>query len=57
MQLVPGAIAALEEGHVGLDEGMEWGTTIVGVCGMNCGESGEVAFKEEWCGVQWEERG
>ncbi len=64
MQLVPGLIAALEEGGeedgkggVDLEEGMEWGTIIVGVCERNCGTSGEVVFREEWCGVQWEERG
>ena len=57
MQLVPGAIAALEEDDVSLEEGMEWGTIIIGVCGKNCGEVGEMVFKEEWCGVQWEETG
>lgn len=57
MQLVPGAIASLEEDEVNLEEGMEWGTIIVGVCGRNCGKVGEVVFREEWCGVQWEERG
>jgi pre-rRNA-processing protein TSR4 len=57
MQLVPGAIVALEEEDVNLEEGMEWGTIIVGVCERNCGEFGAVVFKEEWCGVQWEERG
>ena len=57
MQLVPGAIAALEDQYVDLDEGMEWGTIIVGVCGRNCGDIGEVVFREEWCGVQWEDRG
>ncbi len=57
MQLVPGAIAALEEDDVNLEEGMEWGTIIVGVCERNCGRNGEVTFTEEWCGVQWEERG
>lgn len=56
MQLVPGTIATLEEDEVNLEEGMEWGTIIVGVCGRNCGEVGEVIFREEWCGVQWEER-
>jgi pre-rRNA-processing protein TSR4 len=58
LQLVPGAIAALEEDEVELEEGMEWGTIIVGVCGRNCGgELGGVVFREEWCGMQWEERG
>ena len=57
MQLVPSAIAALEEVDINIEEGMEWGTILVGVCERNCGEIGEVVFKEEWCGVQWEERG
>lgn len=62
LQLVPGLIVALEgeaegdgKGGVDLEEGMEWGTVIVGVCGRNCGVVGEVVFREEWCGVQWEE--
>lgn len=57
VQLVPGAISALEEDDVNLEEGMEWGTIIVGVCERNCGRDGEVTFQQEWCGVQWEERG
>jgi pre-rRNA-processing protein TSR4 len=57
MQLVPGTISALEEDSENLEEGMEWGTIILGVCARNCGETGEVTFREEWCGVQWEERG
>jgi pre-rRNA-processing protein TSR4 len=56
MQLVPGAIAALEEENFNLEEGMEWGNIIVGVCGRNCGVVGQAVFREEWCGVQWEER-
>lgn len=55
LQLVPGAIAALEGENVNVEEGMEWGTIIVGVCARNCGEVGNVVFREEWCGVQWEE--
>ena len=62
-QLVPGAIRVLEdddwpEGEMDLEEGMEWGTVIVGVCGENCVEDGGrgVVFREEWVGVQWEER-
>lgn len=35
---------------------MEWGTIILGVCSKNCAVVGEVAFREEWIGVQWEER-
>lgn len=56
MQLVPGAISVLEEDELNLEEGMEWGTIIVGVCERNCGETGGIVFREEWCGVQWEER-
>ncbi|KAL9110316.1 MAG: hypothetical protein Q9227_005047 [Pyrenula ochraceoflavens] len=63
-QLVPGAISALEDGveGLGVEEGMEWGTVIVGVCSANCGSDeeeageGKVGWREEWCGVQWEER-
>lgn len=55
VQLVPGAIAALEEGDISVEDGMEWGSVIVGVCERNCGEVGDVVFREEWCGVQWEE--
>ena len=61
LQLVPGLIAALEE-DVGIDdleeEGMEWGTIVLGVCERNCstGKVGEVGWREEWVGVQWEER-
>jgi pre-rRNA-processing protein TSR4 len=57
LQLVPGLIEVLEEGEeVGVEEGMEWGTVILGVCARNCAVVGEVAFREEWVGVQWEER-
>ena len=57
LQLVPGLIEALEEGEeVGFEEGMEWGTIILGICGRNCAVVGEVVFREEWVGVQWEER-
>ena len=63
MQLVPGAISALEDDDdtIGIEEGMEWGTVIVGVCGENCAGAegdgdGKVVFREEWVGVQWEER-
>ena len=58
VQLVPQAIAELEVEEEGL-EGMEWGTVIVGVCGLDCGEKGVEAnawgWVEEWVGVQWEE--
>ncbi|KAL9616702.1 MAG: hypothetical protein Q9160_008455 [Pyrenula sp. 1 TL-2023] len=71
LQLVPGAISALEdeeqeqEQDAGIDgdEGMEWGTVILGVCERDCGAGafvegtgGEVGWREEWVGVQWEER-
>jgi pre-rRNA-processing protein TSR4 len=62
LQLVPHAISVLEEGRsIGLgekdDAGMEWGTVILGVCNGDCGEEGVVSWREEWVGVQWEERG
>lgn len=64
LQLVPHAIAVLEEGREGIglgpkdDPGMEWGTLIVGVCSVNCGadQVGVADWREEWVGVQWEER-
>ena len=58
LQLVPGLISALEleEGSVDLEEGMEWGTVILGVCSDDCGEVEKVVYREEWVGVQWEER-
>jgi pre-rRNA-processing protein TSR4 len=58
LQLVPGLIEVLEEGEeeVGFEEGMEWGTVILGVCTRNCAVVGEVVYREEWVGVQWEER-
>lgn len=59
-QLVPGAISVLEKDDedVDVESGMEWSTIIVGVCSENCcgGVTGEVIFREEWVGVQWEER-
>lgn len=64
MQLVPYLIFELEKDNeeaMKLDgqEGMEWGTVIVGTCGKNCGDDreGKVVFREEWVGVQWEEGG
>lgn len=56
LQLVPGLISALEENNMDLEEGMEWGTMVLGVCADDCGEVGEVSYHEEWVGVQWEER-
>ncbi|KAK5233398.1 hypothetical protein LTR47_005491 [Exophiala xenobiotica] len=56
LQLVPGLIYELEKDEaMDLEEGMEWGTVIVGTCVNNCGVPGEVTFREEWVGVQWEE--
>lgn len=57
LQLVPGLIEALEaDEDIDFEEGMEWGTIVLGVCSKNCAVAGEVAFREEWVGVQWEER-
>jgi pre-rRNA-processing protein TSR4 len=64
VQLVPHAISVLEEGREGIgfgpkdNAGMEWGTVILGVCAADCGpeREGEVGWREEWVGVQWEER-
>lgn len=61
MQLVPNLIFEVEkddEDAMQLDgTGMEWGTIIVGTCANDCGEEGVVVWREEWCGVQWEEQG
>lgn len=64
LQLVPYLIYELEkddEEAMKLDggDGMEWGTIIVGTCSKNCGDdtNGQVVFREEWTGVQWEEGG
>ena len=57
LQLVPGLIYELEKDEaMDLDDGMEWGTVIIGTCANNCGEAGAISFQEEWVGVQWEER-
>lgn len=65
LQLVPHAISALEEdSDIPLDDtkgnvlGMEWGTIIVCVCAMDCApvSVGQVDYREEWVGVQWEEQ-
>lgn len=62
LQLVPHTITVLEDGRDGIglgkgDAGMEWGTIILGVCAGNCGtaKEGDLGWKEEWIGVQWEE--
>ncbi|KAI9654869.1 MAG: hypothetical protein M1831_005238 [Alyxoria varia] len=72
-QITPHAIVELEaeqDAAMILQEGMEWGTVVVCVCGEDClgGDSGsgsvsgggdvregEVSYVEEWVGVQWEE--
>jgi pre-rRNA-processing protein TSR4 len=60
-QLAPNAIAELESEELSLDEGMEWGTIIVGVCSADCVPVGPApgapGYLEEWAGVQWEEVG
>ncbi|PGG96858.1 hypothetical protein AJ79_09420 [Helicocarpus griseus UAMH5409] len=64
VQLTPHAITVLEEGREGIglgpndDSGMEWGTVILGVCAGDCGleQDGVLGWREEWVGVQWEER-
>ncbi|KAJ5493035.1 hypothetical protein N7539_001781 [Penicillium diatomitis] len=62
VQLVPHAISMLEDGREGVglgegDAGMEWGTIIMGVCGQDCAPEkiGQLGWREEWAGVQWEE--
>jgi pre-rRNA-processing protein TSR4 len=57
LQLVPGLIYELEKDEaMDLEDGMEWGTIILGTCVNNCGDAGKISFREEWVGVQWEER-
>ncbi|KAK3179865.1 hypothetical protein Dsin_032538 [Dipteronia sinensis] len=57
MQLTPYLIYEIEKDEaLDIDNGMEWGTIVVGTCGKNCGEEATVVFREEWVGVQWEER-
>lgn len=60
MQLMPQAIIELEaeeDGGVVLNDGLEWGTVIVGVCREDCCDESvqETQWREEWVGVQWEE--
>ncbi|KAI1504021.1 programmed cell death protein 2 [Biscogniauxia marginata] len=64
VQLCPRAIAELEADDTPElleEDGMDWGTVIVGVCERDCcprgaGQGGaEAAYLEEWVGVQWEE--
>ncbi|KAL6705285.1 hypothetical protein ACN47E_007095 [Coniothyrium glycines] len=58
VQLTPHAITELEADEMSID-GMEWGTIIMAVCSKDCKPSdvpeGEVAYVEEWVGVQWED--
>ncbi|KAH7085397.1 programmed cell death protein 2 [Paraphoma chrysanthemicola] len=58
LQLTPHAITELEAEEMSID-GMEWGTIILGVCSKDCKpndvDEEEVAYIEEWVGVQWEE--
>ncbi|KAI0475554.1 hypothetical protein GGR56DRAFT_518394 [Xylariaceae sp. FL0804] len=72
VQLCPHAIAELEavgdgndDDDVGVDaaaadDGMDWGTILVGVCERDCQApgvaDGQVGYLEEWAGVQWEEQ-
>lgn len=57
LQLTPHLIFEIEKSEaMSIEDGMEWGTIIVGTCVNNCGENGTVSFQEEWVGVQWEER-
>lgn len=65
VQMTPYAIEELEgeEGFSSLEEGMDWGTIILAVCGRDClapgvgSGDGEAGYLEEWVGVQWEEVG
>ncbi|KAK6349925.1 hypothetical protein TWF696_006184 [Orbilia brochopaga] len=56
LQFMPHAISVLEGADVALDEGMVWGTIIVGTCDADCALSGSEKgrYIEEWVGVQWE---
>ncbi|TQS39255.1 hypothetical protein Golomagni_00224 [Golovinomyces magnicellulatus] len=59
LQLTPQAITELERDENNIDDGMEWGTIIIGVCEKDCQQQGisgpDVGYLEEWVGVQWEE--
>lgn len=61
VQITPHTISELEVDEMDLVNGMEWGTIIVGVCRKDCQvrdvNEGSIGYLEEWCGVQWEERG
>ncbi|EWC45529.1 hypothetical protein DRE_05387 [Drechslerella stenobrocha 248] len=56
MQLMPHAISVLEGADAALDEGMVWGTILVGTCELDCAVAGSASgrFVEEWVGAQWE---
>ncbi|RKF58146.1 putative 20S rRNA accumulation protein 4 [Golovinomyces cichoracearum] len=59
LQLTPQAITELERDENTINDGMEWGTIIIGVCEKDCQQRGisgsDVGYLEEWVGVQWEE--
>ncbi|CAD6503125.1 BgTH12-02794 [Blumeria graminis f. sp. triticale] len=59
LQLTPQAITELERGAYSIDDGMDWGTILIGVCRIDCNPHGvpsdAVGYVEEWVGVQWEE--
>lgn len=57
VQLTPHSIMELEADEMSIDDGMEWGTVILGVCESDCLVKGarNVGYVEEWAGVQWEE--
>lgn len=64
LQLTPQAIAELEAEEEMSLEGMDWGSVILGVCSTDCVPGsgwaegvGQLAYVEEWVGVQWEEMG
>ncbi|KAJ6264624.1 hypothetical protein Dda_0773 [Drechslerella dactyloides] len=56
VQLMPHAISVLEGENTAFDEGMVWGTIIVGTCDADCALAGSEKgrYIEEWVGVQWE---
>ena len=60
VQLMPHAITTLErdmEPAQAFEEGMEWGSLVVGVCDKDCGADPDATegYVEEWVGVSWEE--
>lgn len=58
LQLVPHAIAVLEDGNEDIERGMEWGAIFVATSkedGMPQLNAEGIGYTEEWVGVQWEE--